>query len=113
MISQIIPAGEGMPMYLVERLIILAEECAEVQQQVAKIIRFGANTKSYYEPEFSNRDLLEKEVGDLMSLVDQLIEYGFLDHDALLAQAQKKAEKMKKWTAWLPDGSRNPDNVAQ
>ena len=50
-----------------ERLAILAEECAEVQQIVSKIIRHGFDSYNPYdENKTSNRELLEKELGDLL-----------------------------------------------
>ena len=50
-----------------ERLAILAEECAEVQQIVMKIIRHGYNScNPFDENKTENRELLEKELGDLL-----------------------------------------------
>lgn len=48
-----------------ERLTLLMEEAAEVQQIVCKIIRHGYTSYHPDDPRFSNRDLLEKELGHL------------------------------------------------
>lgn len=55
-------------------LIILAEECGEVVQAVAKIFRFGADEKNPAEPEgLTNREKLELEVADVASAVKALV----------------------------------------
>ena len=49
-----------------ERLAILAEECAEVQQIAMKIIRHGYESHNPFdEATRPNRDLLEKELGHI------------------------------------------------
>ena len=101
---------EGIPLYLVERLLILAEECAEVTQCVSKILRFGVNTPNYYKPEVTNRDNLAMEIGDVMGLINILIDYGLITQDEIDAQAVKKIEKMKSWTQWNKDGTQNYAN---
>lgn len=54
-----------------ERLALLMEECAEVQQVIGKILRHG---KESYHPEdptcTTNRELLEKELGDVLAAID-------------------------------------------
>lgn len=59
----------------VERLAILSEECAEVQQVIGKILRHGYDS---YNPDGdiskSNRDLLTKELGDLLHSIGMMID---------------------------------------
>lgn len=52
-------------------LLILAEECAEVAQRATKAIRFGLDQKHPVE-HWNNRQQLERELGDLMAMVDML-----------------------------------------
>ena len=50
----------------VERLALLAEECAEVIQIVNKVLRHGYGSYSPFDEEKrTNRELLERELGDL------------------------------------------------
>lgn len=56
-----------------ERLVILAEECSEVQQIVCKIIRHGFESHNPHDDNrTTNRELLEKELGDLLYAIDLL-----------------------------------------
>lgn len=57
-------------------LTVLSEECSEVSQQVAKIQRFGADN---YHPTTKtvNRELLVKELNDLLAVVEMLNSMGF------------------------------------
>ena len=100
-------------MYVAERLIILAEECAEVQQGVAKCLRFGLDSKHYYEPSITNQKQLARELGDLQGLINNMVTVGILTQEELDEGAERKINKMKKWTRWLPDGSINPENTAE
>ena len=74
-----------------ELLVILMEECAEVQQEASKLIRFGSETWA---------DVLnfEKEIGDLMCMVALAQEAGLIDEESVLQAAEAKREKLKKWS---------------
>ena len=52
-----------------ERLVILAEECAEVIQAASKIKRFGLVGKPV-NTTLTNKESLEMELGDVLALVD-------------------------------------------
>ena len=52
-----------------ERLIILMEECAEVQQVISKIIRHGEHSFHPNSPDVTNKTLLENELRDLISAI--------------------------------------------
>jgi NTP pyrophosphatase (non-canonical NTP hydrolase) len=57
--------NELMPAEL-ERLALLSEECGEVIQIIGKIIRHGYESCNPNDPEgVTNRELLEKELGDV------------------------------------------------
>ena len=81
-----------------ELLIILMEECAEVQQEASKLIRFGSNTWA---------DVLnfEKEIGDLLCMIDLCYKQGLISEDAIIHAAEAKREKLKKWSNLIDDKS--------
>lgn len=79
-----------------EALTILQEECAEVIQNVSKIKRFGMDES--YEGLESNRIRLQKEVGDVLALIDILIERNVLDTDSLQQCKIDKINKLKKFS---------------
>lgn len=81
---------------VLEALTILQEECAEVIQNVSKIKRFGLNES--YTGQETNRIRLEKEVGDVLAMVDYLIEQDILDHVSLLQCKIDKINKLKKFS---------------
>jgi NTP pyrophosphatase (non-canonical NTP hydrolase) len=73
-----------------ESLIILAEECAEVQQEVSKILRFG--------PEEANLKNLEKEIGDVIAMMVVLAYQGIINEDKVMRRVPTKLRKLKKWS---------------
>ena len=80
-----------------EALGILQEECAEVIVEVSKCDRFGMGSVHYKTGLLHSR-MLEMEVGDVLAMVDILIEQGVLDVNELdIAKANKK-EKLKVWS---------------
>jgi NTP pyrophosphatase (non-canonical NTP hydrolase) len=79
----------------IEALIIMQEECGEVVQSIAKIFRFGMN--DVYQ-EISNKERLEKEVGDLLCMVDILIERGVISDSVVNEARHSKREKLESWS---------------
>ena len=80
-----------------EALGILQEECAEVIQEVSKIRRFGLDTL-HYKSGVKHSAMLEMEVGDVLALVDILVEQGILNRDGLAVAAENKKLKLKQWS---------------
>lgn len=77
-----------------ELLVLLAEECAEVQQAVAKYLRHGGDCYNPKDPyQETNREALHRELGDLGAAVTLLERFGFLDLDKLEAYAALKKDK--------------------
>lgn len=72
-----------------EALIILMEEAAEVQQAASKCVRFGLK---------NNWDSLERELGDLMCLLDWLQENECIDWENVIEQVELKKEKLKVYS---------------
>ena len=79
-----------------ELLVILMEECAEVQQEASKLIRFGSDTWA---------DVLnfEKEIGDLLCMIDLCHKQGLINEDAIIQAAEAKREKLKRWSNLIDD----------
>lgn len=79
-----------------EALVILQEECAEVIQAVSKCFRFGIDND--HKSGVTQRSNLEMEIGDMLSLVDILIEQGVVDLNNINVAKTNKKEKLKKWS---------------
>lgn len=80
-----------------EALGILQEECAEVIQDVSKCRRFGIDNV-YLNGQGTQRENLAKEVGDVLAMIDVLIEQGvFTQIELDVARANKK-QKLKQWS---------------
>jgi NTP pyrophosphatase (non-canonical NTP hydrolase) len=74
---------------------IVQEECAEVTQAISKVFRFGMDSSYNMR---TNRQRLEEETGDLLAMIDIMIEKCIIS-DANVNQARKaKREKLKKWS---------------
>jgi len=72
-----------------ELLVILMEECSEVIQEASKMIRF-MNKNPYR---------IEKEIGDLLCMIELLSEYEMIDPSILEDHIQSKRDKLKKWSS--------------
>jgi hypothetical protein len=82
-----------------EALGILQEECAEVIVEVSKIRRFGLNTAHYKsDMQHTHRTMLEMEIGDVLAMVDILIDQGVINTDALEVAKQSKKLKLMQWS---------------
>lgn len=81
-----------------ERLALLAEEMGEAIQIVGKILRHGYDSCSPFDPQqMPNRNLLEKELGDVRHAMIRLCESGDLDKESIHAFADLKAMSVKQW----------------
>ena len=70
-----------------EALIITMEEAAEVIQACSKELRFN-----------DNRETLSKEIGDLLCMINILIERDLIDQNWVTSNIALKKEKLKKWS---------------
>ena len=81
-----------------ERLALLAEECGEVVQVVAKILRHGYESFSPYDPaQVTNRRLLETEIGHVEHAIFRMHEAEDLDPLAVLDSVDEKAKKIGRY----------------
>lgn len=76
---------------------ILQEECAEVVQAVSKIRRFGIDNAKPG-TEYTNREHLEEEIGDLLAMIDILQINNIVSWGNLHKAKRAKIEKLKKWS---------------
>ena len=81
---------------------ILSEECAEVIQAISKVHRFGLDNYKPGKPK-TNREHLEEEIGDLLAMVDILLDMDVVDQEALDKAKIAKIEKLKKWSKIYDD----------
>lgn len=70
-----------------EALVITMEEAAEVIQACSKELRFN-----------DNRETLSKEIGDLLCMINILIERDLVDQNWVTSNIALKKEKLKKWS---------------
>lgn len=85
-----------------EALGILQEECAEVIVEVSKCRRFGLDSV-HYKTGVKHSSMLETEVGDVLAMVDILIEQGLLDPAVLDVCKENKKLKLKDWSKIYED----------
>ncbi len=77
-----------------ELLVITMEECAELIQECSKRIRFPdtANEEEW-------RVRITKEAGDVLCMINLLIEDDLVSEYGLPLQAKKKLKKLKNWSS--------------
>ena len=81
-----------------EIILILSEECAEVAKEVSKIMRFGPDQVKPGKDK-TNIQVLEEELGDLLAMIELLVDKNVGVTKQGLTKAKKaKFEKLKKWS---------------
>jgi hypothetical protein len=81
-----------------ERLAILIEECAEVQQIACKILRHGYESHNPTIPNSeTNREALERELGDLGHAASRMEAAADINPLKIRARAQSKPERIKPY----------------
>lgn len=76
---------------------IAQEECAEVIQAISKIRRFGIDNAKPG-TEYTNRQHLEEELGDMLAMIDILMINDVVSWSNLHRAKRAKIEKLKKWS---------------
>jgi len=82
-----------------EVLLITQEECAEVTQAISKVFRFGLNERWPEPIDPTNKERLEEEVGDLLCMIDIMVEKGIISDEKLNKAKINKREKLKTWSS--------------
>jgi hypothetical protein len=88
-----------------ERLVILAEECSEVIQAVSKILRHGyesRNPKGLNSE--TNRQGLERELGDLFHAFERLCSNGDIEYGAVEFRGKSKPAHIAPYLHHQGDG---------
>ena len=81
-----------------ERLSILLEECGEVLQVIGKIQRHGFDSSNpLIASSPTNRELLEKEIGDVLNAIDMMTAVADIDLNSINTNKEHKARTIKKW----------------
>ena len=79
-----------------ERLALLAEELGEAVQAIGKVLRHGYES-SHPSGGPTNREALERELGDVRHAMIRICLAGDLRKEAIHARAEAKAASVKKY----------------
>ena len=84
-----------------EILLITQEECAEVTQAISKVFRFGFDDCWPRGEDWvpTNKERLEEEVGDLLCMIDIMVENGIISDEKLNKARNHKRQKLKTWSS--------------
>lgn len=83
-----------------ERLALLIEECGEVIQACAKILRHGYESYNPLEPvktSASNREMLATEIGHIQHAVARMVKAGDIRAWQIEESEQSKSERIGRW----------------
>ncbi len=81
-----------------ERLALAAEEMGEAIQIIGKILRHGLDSQNpLVENGPTNKELLEKELGDVRCAVRLLCVAGDIDDDVVDYHASEKISSLERW----------------
>jgi hypothetical protein len=85
-------------------LVILMEECAEVQKIASKALRFGLDNRDPEVPDSAtNAEEITKQCADLIAVLSMLTDEGLLTQVTDLIDIETKKEKVEYWLS-----QRNP-----
>lgn len=91
-----------------ERLALAAEEMGEAIQAIGKVLRHGYASRHPHEPEGpNNRQMLERELGDVRHCMIRLCEAGDVSKDKIHTWADHKAKRVEQYLHEQP----NPINT--
>jgi NTP pyrophosphatase (non-canonical NTP hydrolase) len=93
-----------MTQQIQEALDILQEECAEVIVEVSKCRRFGLDSL-HYKTGIRHSTMLEAEIGDVLAMVDILIDQKVINKDALDDAKTRKRAKLQEWSNIFSKGN--------
>lgn len=81
-----------------ERLFFLLEELGECQQAIGKILRHGyESVNPLAKDNETNRDALEKEIGDVSCAIQMLHNAKDIDEAVVYERAKIKHGSVKRW----------------
>lgn len=92
------PAFNKLSPSELERLAVLSGELNEAAGVVAKILRYGYEASNPFDPSGeTNREALERELGDVANGIRMLCVAGDLAADRITAWAAEKQQTIGKW----------------
>src|SRR5574343_1791543 len=95
-----------------ERLALLSEELGEAQQAIGKILRHGYESCSPFDwDKISNREALERELGDCLLALDLMTQAGDVDPKRINTRKEYKRKIVRRYLHHQPD-STSPEGVA-
>ena len=80
---------------LQELMVLTMEECGELTQRCSKIIRKFDTLDEITEDQ---RVKLLEEVGDVLCMIELMVEHGLLTNKELSARVNVKREKLEQWS---------------
>jgi NTP pyrophosphatase (non-canonical NTP hydrolase) len=75
---------------------LLQEECGELITAISKVRRFGLDNS--YKDGGTQREHLTQEAGDVILLINLLIERGVFSQEELDRAQDRKQQKLKVWS---------------
>lgn len=86
-----------------ERLALLLEEMGEVQHAIGKILRHGYESVNPDSPGPTNRDLLERELGDFSEAMAQMMFASDISEHSVNRWMFKRRDKVKRYMHHQPE----------
>jgi len=83
-----------------EIMVITQEEAAEVIQEISKIFRFGIDDS--HRDGMTHRQRLTTEVGDLLAMIDLMIDDRLIDPAEIELAKQAKTAKLRRYSSIFP-----------
>ena len=84
-------------------LTCLMEECAEIQKEAAKALRFGLDDHAPSEPDVSNSESIAHECIDLYAILEMLEEIGAIPQIVKPELIQQKKDKVTKYMKYAEE----------
>lgn len=81
-----------------ELLTMLSGEAAEIIHIKEKIFQHGMDSSHADYKNWPNRNLLEKEIGDFLGILDEIIDKKIIDPDAIQVWCRRKWSKALQYT---------------
>lgn len=79
-----------------EVMIIAQEEAAEVIQEISKVFRFGID--DCHRDGMTHRQRLETEIGDLLCMIDLMMDHRLIDPVGVEIARQAKITKLRQYS---------------
>jgi len=79
-----------------EVMIIAQEEAAEVIQEISKVFRFGID--DCHRDGMTHRQRLETEIGDLLCMIDLMMDHRLIDPVSVEIARQAKITKLRQYS---------------